>query len=73
MHRLEKVPLCGISKPGWHLLLIEASTTDLLSERADTPLYLAHVLAAAGQVPDACAATQALYLYQTHEIPARSP
>jgi hypothetical protein len=44
-----------------------------LSERADTPLYLAHVLAAAGQVPDACAATQALYLYQTHEIPARSP
>jgi DNA-binding SARP family transcriptional activator len=39
--------------------------SDLLSERADTLLDLAHVLAAAGQVPDArAAATQALDLYQ---------
>ena len=39
--------------------------TDLLSERADILLDLSHVLAAAGQVPDArAAATQALDLYQ---------
>ena len=39
--------------------------TDLLSERADTLLDLAHVLAVAGQVPEArAAATQALDLYQ---------
>jgi tetratricopeptide (TPR) repeat protein len=39
--------------------------SDLLSERADTLLDLAHVLAAADQVPDArAAATQALDLYQ---------
>jgi tetratricopeptide (TPR) repeat protein len=39
--------------------------TDLLSERADTLLDLAHVLAAAGQLSDArVAATQALDLYQ---------
>ena len=39
--------------------------TDLLSERADILLDLAHVLAAAGRVPDArAAATQALDLYQ---------
>ena len=39
--------------------------SDLLSERADTLLDLAHVLAAAGQLPDArAAATQALDFYQ---------
>ena len=39
--------------------------TDLLSERADALLDLAHVLAAAGRVPEAhAAATQALHLYQ---------
>ncbi len=39
--------------------------TDLLSERADILLDLAHVLAAAGRVPDArAAAAQALDLYQ---------
>jgi tetratricopeptide (TPR) repeat protein len=39
--------------------------TDLLSEHAETLLDLAHVLAAAGQVPKArAAATQALGLYQ---------
>jgi tetratricopeptide (TPR) repeat protein len=39
--------------------------TDLLSERADILLDLAHVLAAAGRVPEArAAATQALDLYQ---------
>jgi len=39
--------------------------TNLLSERADTLLDLAHVLAAAGQLSDARAATtQALDLYQ---------
>jgi predicted ATPase/DNA-binding SARP family transcriptional activator len=39
--------------------------TDLLSQRADTLLDLAHVLAAAGQLPDAhAAATQALDLYR---------
>ena len=42
-----------------------AAQTDLLSERADTLLDLAHVLAAAGRVPEAhAAATQALDLYQ---------
>jgi len=42
--------------------------SDLLSERADTLLDLAHVLAAAGQVPEARAtATQALELYQRKE------
>jgi DNA-binding SARP family transcriptional activator/tetratricopeptide (TPR) repeat protein len=42
-----------------------AAQTDLLSERADTLLELSHVLAAAGQVPQAhSAATQALELYQ---------
>src|SRR5215468_8783270 len=42
-----------------------AAQTDLLSERADTLLDLAHVLAAAGQVSEAhSAATQALDLYQ---------
>jgi predicted ATPase len=42
-----------------------AAQTDLLSERADTLLELSHVLAAAGQVPEAhSAATQALELYQ---------
>jgi hypothetical protein len=55
----------GISKPGWGLLLIEASTTHLPSERAGTRLDLGHVLAAAGRVPDArAAATQALDLCQ---------
>ena len=39
--------------------------TDLLSLRADTLLELSHVLAAAGQVPEAhAAATEALELYQ---------
>ncbi len=39
--------------------------TDLLSERAEILLDLAHVLAAAGRVPDArAAATQAVDLYQ---------
>lgn len=42
-----------------------AAQTDLLSERADTLLDLAHALAAAGQVPEArAAATQAHDLYQ---------
>ena len=42
-----------------------AAQTDLLSERADTLLDLAHVLAAAGRIPEAhAAATQALDLYQ---------
>ncbi len=42
-----------------------AAQTDLLSERADTLLDLAHVLAAADRVPEArAAATQALDLYQ---------
>jgi tetratricopeptide (TPR) repeat protein len=42
-----------------------AAQTDLLSEHADALLDLAHVLAAAGRVPDAhAAATQALHLYQ---------
>jgi DNA-binding SARP family transcriptional activator len=42
-----------------------AAQTDLLSERADALLDLAHVLAAAGRVPDAhAAAIQALHLYQ---------
>ena len=42
-----------------------AAQTDLLSERADTLLDLAHVLAAVGRVPEArAAATQALDLYQ---------
>ncbi len=42
-----------------------AAQTDLLSQHADTLLDLAHVLAAAGRVPEAhAAATQALDLYQ---------
>ena len=42
-----------------------AAQTDLLSEHADTLLDLAHVLAAAGRIPEAhAAATQALDLYQ---------
>ena len=42
-----------------------AGQTDLLSERADTMLDLAYVLAAAGRIPEAhTAATQALDLYQ---------
>ena len=42
-----------------------ATQTDLLSEHADTLLELAHVLAAAGEVPEAhSAATEALDLYQ---------
>ena len=42
-----------------------AAQTDLLSEHADALLDLAHVLAAAGRVPEAhAAATQALHLYQ---------
>jgi hypothetical protein len=41
------------------------SITDRLGEGADTLLNLAHVLAAAGQVPEArAAAAQALDLYQ---------
>jgi tetratricopeptide (TPR) repeat protein len=42
-----------------------AAQSDLLSEHADTLLDLAHVLAAAGRIPEAHAtATQALDLYQ---------
>ena len=42
-----------------------AAQSDLLSEHADTLLDLAHVLAAAGRIPEAhAAATQALDLYQ---------
>jgi tetratricopeptide (TPR) repeat protein len=42
-----------------------AAQTDLLSEHADALLDLAHVLAAAGRIPEAhAAATQALDLYQ---------
>jgi tetratricopeptide (TPR) repeat protein len=42
-----------------------SAQTDLLSEQADALLELSHVLAAAGQVPEArSAATRALDLYQ---------
>jgi len=42
-----------------------AAQTDFLSDHADTLLELSHVLAAAGQVPEArSTATQALDLYQ---------
>ena len=42
-----------------------AAQTDLLSQRADTLLDLAHVLAVTGRVPEAhAAAAQALHLYQ---------
>ena len=42
-----------------------AAQSDLLSEHADTLLDLAHVLAAAGRIPEAhAAATRALDLYQ---------
>ena len=53
----------GISKPGWRLVLIEASTTGLLNESTHLPLDLAYILAAAGRAAEALATSvQALHL-----------